>query len=73
MACADCEKRREWMKKQYDNSKERMRLCIERLTGAADPKQPTVSKRSSRAKPSNGGAKQSDGIDSGSEQPVDGQ
>ena len=73
MTCASCEKRREWMKKQYERSKERMRLCIERLTGAADPKQPVVSKRSSRAKPSNSRTKQSDGADSGSEQPVDGQ
>ena len=73
MACADCEKRREWMKKQYDNSKERMRLCLERLTGAADPKQPVVNKSSSRAKSSNSRAKQSDGADSGPEQPVDGQ
>ena len=71
MACADCEKRREWMKKQYDRSKERMRLCLERLTGAADPKQPIVNKRSSRAKPSNSRAKQGDGVDSGSEQSVD--
>ena len=72
MTCASCEKRREWMKKQYDNSKERMRLCIERLTGAADPKQSIVSKRSSRAKSSNSRAKQSDGADSGSEQSIDG-
>lgn len=73
MACPACEQRREWIKKQYDNSKERMRLCIERLTGAADPKQSIVSKRSSRAKPSNSRAKQSDGADSGPEQPADGQ
>ena len=72
MTCTSCEQRREWMKKQYDNSKERMRLCIERLTGAVDPKQSIVNKRSSRAKPSNSRAKQSDGADSGSEQPVDG-
>ena len=73
MACPACEQRREWIKKQYDNSKERMRLCIERLTGSADPKQPVVSKRSSRAKSSNSRAKQSDGADSGPEQPADGQ
>jgi len=39
MACAGCEARREWMKKQYERSKERMRLCIERLTVGSDPKQ----------------------------------
>lgn len=42
MACADCEKRREWMKKQYERSKERMRLCIERLTNPVGPKQSAV-------------------------------
>ena len=48
MACADCEKRREWMKKQYDNSKERMRLCIERLAPKADrAEQPTDSAKQS--------------------------
>ena len=36
MTCAACEQRREWMKKQYERSKERMRLCIERLTNPVD-------------------------------------
>ncbi len=36
MTCASCEARREWVRKQYERSKERMRLCIERLTGSAD-------------------------------------
>ena len=39
MTCASCEQRREWMKKQYERSKERMRLCIERLTNPVDRKQ----------------------------------
>lgn len=41
MACKSCEERREWMRVQYERAKERMRLCIERLTGSADrTKQP---------------------------------
>ena len=56
MACAGCEARREWMKKQYERSKERMRLCIERLTNPVDPKQPAISQ-------DDGSAKQSDGPD----------
>ena len=44
MTCADCEKRREWMKKQYDNSKERMQLCIERLTNPTDRTEQSVNK-----------------------------
>ena len=41
MTCTSCEQRREWIRKQYERSKERMRLCIERLTGSADrTKQP---------------------------------
>ena len=51
MACADCEKRREWMKKQYDNSKERMRLCIERLTPKADRAEQPVNKPSGPSHP----------------------
>ena len=36
MTCQGCEASRKWMKEQYDRSKERMRLCIERLTHKAD-------------------------------------
>ena len=36
MTCQGCEARRKWMKEQYERSKERMRLCIERLTPKAD-------------------------------------
>lgn len=32
MICQGCEARRKWIEKQYERSKERMRLCIERLT-----------------------------------------
>lgn len=35
MVCKSCEERREWMKEQYERSRERMRLCIERLTSKA--------------------------------------
>ena len=56
MTCASCEQRREWMKKQYERSKERMRLCIERLTVGPDPKQPTTNQ-------DDGSTKQSDGPD----------
>ena len=56
MTCASCEQRREWMKKQYERSKERMRLCIERLTNPVDPKQSAVIQ-------DDGSAKQSDGPD----------
>ena len=56
MTCASCEQRREWMKKQYERSKERMRLCIERLTNPVDPKQPTTNQ-------DDGSTKQSDGTD----------
>ena len=56
MTCASSEQRREWMKKQYERSKERMRLCIERLTVGSDPKQPTTYQ-------DDGSTKQSDGTD----------
>lgn len=54
MTCAACEQRREWMKKQYERSKERMRLCIERLTVGSDPKQPTTNQDDGSTKQSNG-------------------
>ena len=31
MTCQSCEKRREWIKKQYDRSKERMRKVLRNL------------------------------------------
>lgn len=45
MTCQGCEARRKWMKEQYERSKERMRLCIERLTGrdASSNEQPKPS------------------------------
>ena len=43
MTCQGCEARRKWMKEQYERSKERMRLCIERLTSKANrPEQPVI-------------------------------
>ena len=48
MTCQGCEARRKWMKEQYERSKERMRLCIERLTPKADQtEQPTDSAKQS--------------------------
>lgn len=35
MACASCERNRQWVKKQYDRSKESIRLCTERLSNKA--------------------------------------
>lgn len=36
MTCQGCEQRREWLRKQSERAKERMRLCLQRLTGQAD-------------------------------------
>lgn len=65
MTCASCEQRREWMKKQYERSKERMRLCIERLGVGSNPKQSAISK-------DNGITEQNNGADCGPEQQSDG-
>lgn len=35
MACQSCEERRQWMKQQYERSKERMRKVLRKL-GVAD-------------------------------------
>ncbi|MFW1796289.1 hypothetical protein ACG9Y4_11405 [Acinetobacter guillouiae] len=35
MTCQGCEQRREWIRKQSERAKERMRLCLQRLTGQA--------------------------------------
>ncbi len=35
MTCQGCEQRREWLRKQSERAKERMRLCLQRLTGQA--------------------------------------
>ena len=36
MTCQGCEQRREWIRKQSERAKERMQLCLQRLTGQAD-------------------------------------
>lgn len=54
MTCAACEARREWVRKQYERSKERMRLCIERLTNPSNPKQPAAIQDNGSAEPLNG-------------------
>ena len=35
MTCQGCEQRREWIRKQSERAKERMQLCLQRLTGQA--------------------------------------
>lgn len=65
MTCAACEARREWVRKQYERSKERMRLCIERLTNPVDPKQPAAIQ-------DDGGTESFTGSDHGTEQQSDG-
>lgn len=35
MTCQGCEQRRQWLRKQSERAKERMRLCLQRLTGQA--------------------------------------
>lgn len=35
MTCQGCEQRREWISKQSERAKERMQLCLQRLTGQA--------------------------------------
>lgn len=32
MTCQGCEQRRQWLRKQSERAKERMRLCLQRLT-----------------------------------------
>ena len=49
MTCQGCEARRKWMKEQYERSKERMRLCIERLTPKADQTKQSVNSDQQRA------------------------
>ena len=51
MTCAACEARRKWMKEQYERSKERMRLCIERLTSKATRAEQPVNKPSDPSHP----------------------
>ena len=51
MTCAACEARRKWMKEQYERSKERMRLCIERLTSQANRAEQPVNKPSGPSHP----------------------
>ena len=36
MTCQGCEQRREWIRRQSERAKERMQLCLQRLTGQAD-------------------------------------
>lgn len=49
MACASCEQRRQWMKKHYELSKERMRLCLERLSNKANRAEQSTAEESKHA------------------------
>ena len=51
MTCATCEARREWVRKQYERSKERMQLCIERLINPTDRTEQPVNKPSDPGHP----------------------
>lgn len=46
MACASCEQRRQWVKRHYDNSKESIRLCIDRLSGKPVEAKQSAAKKS---------------------------
>lgn len=60
MACAGCEARREWIKQQAERAKQRMQLCMQRLSNPIDSKQSAAIK-------DNGSAEPFDGSDRGSE------
>lgn len=51
MTCASCERNREWIRKQSERAKERMRLCIERLTPKATRAEQPVNKPSGPSHP----------------------
>lgn len=44
MACAGCEARREWIKRQTERAKHRMQLCMQRLAGQTDRTEQSVNK-----------------------------
>ena len=49
MTCQGCEARRKWIEKQSERAKERMRLCIERLTPKANRAEQPVIKEPEQA------------------------
>ena len=49
MTCASCEARREWIRKQTERAKQRMQLCIERLTGRANQTEQSTDSDQQRA------------------------
>ncbi|MBJ8450320.1 hypothetical protein I6M83_00905 [Acinetobacter bereziniae] len=54
MTCQGCEQRREWLRKQSERAKERMRLCLQRLGGQAD----RAEQSSNRTEQTSGATKQ---------------
>ncbi|OTG85835.1 hypothetical protein B9T31_09575 [Acinetobacter sp. ANC 4558] len=53
MACKGCDERREWMSKQIERAKERMRLCLQQLGVDADSKHGGTKQINGSAKPTN--------------------
>ena len=49
MTCKSCEARREWIKQQTERAKQRMQLCIERLTGRANQAEQSTDSDQQRA------------------------
>ena len=49
MTCKSCEERREWIKQQTERAKQRMQLCIERITGRANQTEQSTDSDQQRA------------------------
>lgn len=61
MTCASCERNRQWIKRQYERSKENMRLCLERLSVKATQAEQSTTETTAqidRAKQSDSQSKQ---------------
>ena len=49
MTCKGCEARREWIKQQTERAKQRMQLCMQRLTGRANQTEQSADSDQQRA------------------------
>ena len=49
MTCKECEARREWIKQQTERAKQRMQMCLQRLTGRANQTEQSVNSDQQRA------------------------
>lgn len=65
MACAGCEARREWIKQQAERAKQRMQLCMQRLS---NPVSNPVDSKQSAAIEDDGSTEHSNGSDRRTEQ-----